>query len=128
MEKYIFKEYNRPTFQIASSLARDSRLTWNDRGIMLYALSMAPDYKIHQTELIKASPQSEKTVRKSVNHLEELGYIQKVTPRAKNGMYDRRAASLIFYENPRLNVSWSMKHGQKPVTPALDIDEKELPY
>ena len=59
---------------VYNKTARDTRLSLQARGLLLYLLSLPGDWKVSRKQLAKDNDLNEKTLQKYINELKEHGY------------------------------------------------------
>jgi len=74
---YIFRQKLKVNYVvIRNSLARDKRLTFEARGLLLYLLSQPPNWEVNKDDLINQSPSAKNyAVARILKELERVKYI-----------------------------------------------------
>jgi hypothetical protein len=84
----IIRANNDRDFFIASNAAaRDPRLSYKARGILMYLLSRPDDWKVIITDLVKQSTDRERAVGTGLRELRNLGYIKQKAVRDSKGRF-----------------------------------------
>lgn len=63
--------------RLPNEWARDARLHWADRGLLLWLWSHRPGYQFTEQDLVEASPAGRDAVRAIVRRLARFGYVAK---------------------------------------------------
>ena len=75
-DKYIFRRTQEDKFTIIpNALIRDTRLSWEARGLLMYLLSQKPDWTVRKTDLERQSQANDFVVSRILKELEEARYI-----------------------------------------------------
>lgn len=119
---------------LPNTTARDTRLSLQARGLLLYLISLPGDWKVSRKHLARENGVNEKTIQKYINELKEYGYatyqISKVNGRFTGGDY-------LIYPIPQKTAEASNTGGStadpksgSPVNwageKAVDIQKKDL--
>lgn len=87
--------------QVRNDVARDHRLSYKARGLLVTMLSY-PDYWRFRTEdLVKGSPDGRHAVSSGLKELEEVGYLKRRKTRLPDGTFSSR---LIVFDTPNGNA------------------------
>lgn len=70
---------------VANTLARDARLSYEARGLMLYLLSHVGEWKVSASDIEKQGNIGPDKRRKIYRELEEAGYLRASRPRGEDG-------------------------------------------
>lgn len=98
---------NNPYTRVTNRLARDTRLSYEARGLMLYLLSHNNSWKIRIADIMKQGGIGRDKARAILRELATFGYIT----RPKNGLDGKFDWEIKVYEDPTENV-------QTPVEPS----------
>ena len=75
-DKYIFRRTQEDKFTIIpNALIRDTRLSWEARGLLMYLLSQKPDWTVRKTDLERQSQANDFVVSRILKELEDTRYI-----------------------------------------------------
>jgi hypothetical protein len=88
--------------QIDNQTARDDRLSFAARGLLVWLLSWPADWEFHRSQLVAASPASKDHVATLLSELESAGYRSRERVRTETGTF---ATLTTIYEVPALNTS-----------------------
>jgi hypothetical protein len=70
---------------VANALARDTRLSFRARGLLVMLLSLPPDWHVTADMLAEDNPDSREGIRKAMTELRALGYVELITERGQDG-------------------------------------------
>lgn len=122
---------------ISKNVIEDKRLSFKERGILIYLLSKPPDWQVNIKDLINQGHGGKSSVQKAMKSLVEFGYA--VLKRSQDPLNPGRLLGSRYhiYEEPISRESESPAVGnsdsrglRNPIIPAVekvvDIDKKEL--
>lgn len=72
---------------VANDLIRDTRLSWEARGLLIYLLSQKPEWQVRKTDLERQSQANDFVVSRILKELEDLGYIYREKTQDENGRF-----------------------------------------
>jgi hypothetical protein len=96
---------------VNETILSDSSLSWNAKGIYLYAFSRPNDYKFSIKDLANNGSDNEKTISAGLAELKKAGYLHQERTRDKNGKLSE--ITWVLYETPELKEEASRKFGGK---------------
>jgi hypothetical protein len=70
---------------IPNAIARDTRLSFLARGLLVMLLSLPPDWRVTTDMLAEDNPDSRTAIRAAMRELREIGYVELRTERGKDG-------------------------------------------
>jgi DNA-binding MarR family transcriptional regulator len=83
----------------------DERLSWQAKGIMIYALSKPNNWNLFIKDLINQATNGEHAVGQALKELEKFGYLYRRRNRGASGKYNNYET--FVYESPKLNPFFS---------------------
>ncbi len=84
---------------LSNAVLRDGRLSFKARGMLVFGLSQAPDYRMTREELAEATPtEGEKSVRNGLEELQAVGYLVRRRHRSDSGSFVWES---VLYEEPQ---------------------------
>lgn len=119
---------------LPNTTARDTRLSLQARGLLLYLISLPGDWKVSRKHLARENGINEKTIQKYINELKEYGYATYQTSKV-NGRFT--GGDYLIYPIPQKTAETSNTGGStadpksgSPVNwageKAVDIQKKDL--
>lgn len=109
----IVKKYSKNFTITSNQVARDSRLTWEARGVFQYLWSQADTWQFRAKEVATHSPQGIDKLNKCLNELEKYGYLERKRDR-ESGML--RGSTWSLCDSPKLDFPIQAKPVQaKPI-------------
>jgi len=122
MSDVVFiREKSKNNFTILDNFPiQDKELSWSEKGLLVYLLSLPPDWKIHVSELVKHSRNGMSSLRTTIKGLVEHRYIVKRQIRSEKGQFG--ITEYIVSERP---LSYTKNNPSpigklSPVTPLTD--------
>ena len=86
---------------INNALARDSKITFEARGLLLYLLSHQDNWTINRQDIINSSPSGKKKIDRVIHELIDAGYLEKMSRRRlEGGKWDM--VEYILHEKPHV--------------------------
>ena len=85
---------------VSSYMIKDMNLSYIEKGILLILYSLPPSWEFSISGLSKKQSIPRATLRNAMNHLEELGYINRIQKRGDHGYYG--SVDLLLYDEPNL--------------------------
>lgn len=121
-------------YKLNHSIARDKRLGWAARGVLIYLLTRPDNWETSVTNLCnEVAESSNKTGRdatyKIINQLIDAGYISRLQPRNEDGSLGKQV--LLIGEDANTLASEIKRRENKPVPEkpeAADSPLPDLPY
>lgn len=134
-DKTIFRvvRHERDYVQVANTTARDSRLSWEARGLLLYLLSLPANWTVRVAHLKEQGNAGRDAVRRMLRELQSFGYVSGFGQRERDaGGTFGVGAEIRVFESPTLNPAFFPENSpqtEKPslVTPAPDRPSPEKP-
>lgn len=83
--------------QISNTALRDSRLTLRTRGLLALMLSYPPGWTTSADRLANGNPEGRDAIRKSLNELEQYGYLVRAKHRNEKGQW---VHDQVAYDTP----------------------------
>lgn len=103
-ETCFIKQKKKKNFTtIDNTCIRDERLSWKEKGIHTYLMSLPEDWKIFVSEIVKHSRDGKSALYSAIQTLESYGYIKRIRNRDKNGRFEETV--YYVYEEPIDNVT-----------------------
>lgn len=103
-ETCFIKQKKKKNFTtIDNTCIRDERLSWKEKGIHTYLMSLPEDWKIFVSEIVKHSRDGKSALYSAIQTLESYGYIKRIRNRDKNGRFEETV--YYVYEEPTDNVT-----------------------
>jgi hypothetical protein len=87
------------TVTIPNATAQDASLSWAARGLLLFMLSMPPNWDFHEHDLVNRSPQGRDALRSIVRELEAHGFLERHQARDDQGR--QAAAQWRVWDRPQ---------------------------
>lgn len=109
-------------FAVSNTVAQDSRLSFEARGVIMYLLSKPSDWSIQLADLEREGNMGREKRQRIVAELEEFGYLVRHTVRIKgkfNTEYELRETPEPSAEKPRTG-------SPSPVKPPLQSTEEQI--
>ena len=105
---------------VPNALIQNFIVSLEARGLLVYLLSLPPDWKLNIKDLSKKNNLGENKIRKLVNELIECKYIIRVQDRVKNGTF--KSFDYFIYDTPQTQQI-------RPVDdlPQVDIPQVDIP-
>jgi hypothetical protein len=120
--KYIFKRKSKVCYTtIPNHILNDVRLSWGEKGQLVYLLSKPDDWMVYANELNKHSRDGRRLTNRYLKKLEEFGYISKSKKRNKQGRFD--GWEYFVYAIPYKNQSLVVVH--RPTSEKRSVGEPE---
>ena len=127
-DKYIFRRRLQEKYTVvANDLIRDTRLSWEARGLLIYLLSQKPEWVVRKTDLERQSQANDFVVSRILKELASLGYIYRERVQNDEGRFEW--VTFVFDE-PIPQFSTDGKPGdivstdKKSTTTAGDVKER----
>lgn len=99
------QRHERDFLTVSNATVQDERLTWAARGLLVYLLSLPPDWEIRVSHLQKQGGAGRDVVRRLLRELQEHGYASGVgresQDRGERGRFG--PTEIRVYESPSLN-------------------------
>ena len=73
---HSYSDY-RNTVVVPNATAQDSRISWAARGLLAFMLSMPPEWRFHEADLVGRSPGGRDHLRSLVRELEAHAYLRR---------------------------------------------------
>jgi hypothetical protein len=86
---------------VPNGVARDKRLSFLARGLLVMLLSLPPDWHVTTDMLAEDNPDSRTGIRAAMRELREAGYVQLLSERGKDG---RTRRHLEVFDTPQPNA------------------------
>lgn len=109
--------------QIRNEVARDARLSYKARGILVDVLSRPDNWRTSADALAATGPDGRTAVLSGLRELREHGYIQTIQQRAEDGtfatislVYDVPQTLVPKSENPQSDNPTPLEHSRKNTT------------
>lgn len=83
---------------ISNEIARNSALSWEARGLLLYLLSQADGWEVVEADLLAQGPAGRDKVRRMLDELKAAGHFRRVAVRQQDGTF--RYVTEIYEEPP----------------------------
>jgi hypothetical protein len=137
------RKHERDFLIVANTTVQDERLSWGARGLLVYLLSLPPDWDIRVSHLQKQGGQrgsGRDALRGMLRELQEFGYAsgvgREMQGRGERGRFGQ--TEIRVYEAPGLNPFYSEEHSPSPenpstvdqpstVSPSTDLPSPENP-
>lgn len=74
--QFIREKKERDYTVINNTVLKDTRISWKAKGLFCYLLSLPEDWVIYQSELLNHATDGRESLRKAIQELEQLGYLQ----------------------------------------------------
>ena len=100
---------------IPNALIQNFIVSLEARGLLVYLLSLPPDWKLNIKDLSKKNNLGENKIRKLVNELIECKYIIRVQDRVKNGTF--KSFDYFIYDTPQT----------QQIRPVDDLPQVDIP-
>lgn len=98
-ETYFVRKKKESNYtQIANTCVKDARLSWKEKGLHTYLMTLPSDWKIYMSEIVKHSRDGKAALYSAVQGLENFGYLKRIRNRDKNGRFENLV--YIVYEEP----------------------------
>jgi hypothetical protein len=118
------RKHERDFLIVANTTVQDERLSWEARGLLVYLLSLPPDWDIRVSHLQKQSRAGRgagrDALRGMLRELQEFGYASGVgretQGRGERGRFGQ--TEIRVYESPRLNPFHSEEQSPSPENPS----------
>lgn len=112
-------EHNNNFLVVSSDILRDTRLSWDARGFMIYLLTFNDDWSFNIRGLASLTGASKGTILRIVRELKDAGYITQTKRQDKSGRFE--SCEWEIYEAPLEPCPKNTAHGenrtrQKPNT------------
>jgi len=111
----ILKHEN-PYLMVDRATVQDERLSWEARGLLVYLLSLPPNWDIRVRHLQKQGGAGRDAVRRILRELQEFGYASGVgresQERRESGRFGQ--TDIRVYESPSLNPFYSEEETPSP--------------
>src|SRR5262245_57866712 len=121
------KNRENPYKMVRQATFEDSRLTWEDRGVLGYLLVKPDDWEISINDLWRAGDVGRDKIYRIVAHLEKMGYLERIEVREK-GKFLRYQYLLHEIPLPEIRdtvASEPLPENQDTVTPEPLPDNQE---
>ena len=100
-ETYFIKKKKESNYtQIANTCVKDERLSWKEKGLHTYLMTLPSDWKIYMSEIVKHSRDGKAALYSAVQGLEKFGYLKRIRKRDENGRFENLV--YMVYEDPSL--------------------------
>jgi hypothetical protein len=117
---------------IPNATIRDRRLSWKDRGILAFILSLPDDAETTIAKLTEAGPDGTDSTRAALKRLAECGYVKRVKARRPDGTW---STLTYVYDTPEAAKQASLDQMSLDITagqhqegkPGLDEPTKHVP-
>jgi hypothetical protein len=86
---------------VPNAIARNRRLSFRARGLLVMLLSLPPDWHVTVDQLAEDNPDSRTGIRAAMRELREAGYVQLLSERGKDG---RTRRHLEVFDIPQPNA------------------------
>lgn len=83
---------------VTNAIARNSELSWEARGLLLYLLSQADGWEVMEADLLAHGPAGRDKVRRMLEELKAAGHFRRVAVRQADGTF--RYVTEIYEEPP----------------------------
>lgn len=100
---------------VPNALIQNFIVSLEARGLLVYLLSLPPDWKLNIKDLSKKNNLGENKIRKLVNELIECKYIIRVQDRVKNGTF--KSFDYFIYDTPQT----------QQIRPVDDLPQVDIP-
>lgn len=100
---------------VPNALIQNFVVSLEARGLLVYLLSLPPDWKLNIKDLSKKNNLGENKIRKLVNELIETKYIVRVQDRVKNGTF--KSFDYFIYDTPQT----------QQIRPVDDLPQVDIP-
>ena len=108
----VFKNKTQGQYvNVYKDILKNHSLSLRDRGMVVTLLSLPDNWEFTISGLSKIIPDGKSSIRASLSHLEELGYISRTQERAERGKFGKIAIEIH----------------ETPVTPLSDFRQTENP-
>lgn len=108
-DSYIFRRTRSEKYTIVpNALIKDTRLSWEARGLLIYLLSKKSDWTVRKTDLERKSQANDFVVSRILKELEECRYIFREQKQQETGQFEW--ITYVFDEP----IPESPKHGKPP--------------
>lgn len=98
-ETYFIRKKKETNYtQIDNTCVRDERLSWKEKGVHTYLMTLPADWKIYVSELVRHSRDGKSALYSAIQTLEKYGYIKRIRNRDANGRFEETA--YYVYEEP----------------------------
>ena len=98
-ETYFIKKKKETNYtQIDNTCVKDARLSWKEKGVHTYLMTLPEDWKIYLSELVRHSRDGKSALYSAIQTLEKYGYIKRIRNRDENGRFEQTA--YYVYEEP----------------------------
>jgi hypothetical protein len=95
---------------VPNGVARDKRLSFLARGLLVMLLSLPPDWHVTTDMLAEDNPDSRTGIRAAMRELREAGYVQLLSERGKDGRTRRHLEVFDTPSQTRTPRAWSHLH------------------
>ena len=106
---------------VPNALIQNFVVSLEARGLLVYLLSLPPDWKLNIKDLSKKNNLGENKIRKLVNELIETKYIVRVQDRVKNGTF--KSFDYFIYDTPQTQQIRPVDDLPQVDIPLVDIGE-----
>lgn len=96
---------------VPNSVARDSRLSFLARGLLVMLLSLPPEWHVTVDQLAAFNPDSRGALRSAMRSLRDLGYVVLITERGPDGRTRRHLEVYDTDETKRRQVALGVTSG-----------------
>lgn len=129
-ETYFIKKKKESNYtQIANTCVKDERLSWKEKGLHTYLMTLPSDWKIYMTEIVKHSRDGKAALYSALQGLEKFGYLKRIRKRDENGRFENLV--YMVYEEPSLAENEEPlsenPEVEKPNTEECNSDNQPVP-
>jgi hypothetical protein len=113
------RKHERDYLTVSNTTVQDARLSWEARGLLVYLLSLPPDWDIRVSHLQRQGGAGRDALRRMLRELQELGYASGIgrdsQERGERGRFGQ--TEIRVYETPFLNPYFSQDESPSPENP-----------
>ena len=112
----VFKNKTQGQYvNVYKDILKNHSLSLRDRGMVVTLLSLPDNWEFTISGLSKIIPDGKSSIRASLSHLEELGYISRTQERAERGKFGKIAIEI--HETPVTPLSiFGKRITRQPIT------------
>ena len=88
MPIYKIMKRENPFVQVDKTVINNVKLTWKAKAILIYLLSLPPDWQIYEQEIAKHALDGKESLRTGIQELIRAGYIRRKQIRNTDGTFD----------------------------------------
>lgn len=110
--KTVFRKHSkeRPFSLIANAGARDKRLSTDAKAILWYMLTLPPDWRVRNADLMESNNIKEHSLVRALKNLEDCGYLYRIKTHGERGRF---TWEVIVFECPEDCEEWKAENSSR---------------